>query len=68
MHLTALNDRPQDSTIAQSGPGLPADSGRPGEAIDQEVERVRGKFDSHARKKEKAEIDELVEKPQRGSA
>ncbi|ACS59975.1 MULTISPECIES: hypothetical protein [Rhizobium] len=63
-----LNDRPKDSTIAQSGPGLPDDSGQPIEATNQEVERVRAKFEGDARKKLQAEIDEQVEKPQRGTA
>ncbi|MBY2919143.1 hypothetical protein [Rhizobium leguminosarum] len=63
-----LNDRPKDSTIAQSGPGLPDDSGQPIEATDQEVERVREKFKGDARRKLQAEIDEQVEKPQRGTA
>ncbi|MBY3321630.1 hypothetical protein [Rhizobium laguerreae] len=63
-----LNDRPRDSTIAQSSPGLPDDSGQPIEATDQEEERVRAKFEGDARKKAKAEIDEQVEKPQRGTA
>lgn len=62
------NDRPKDSTIAQSGPGLPDDSGQPVEATDQDSERVRAKFEDDARKKVKAEIDEQVEKPQRGTA
>ncbi|MBY2909873.1 hypothetical protein [Rhizobium leguminosarum] len=63
-----LNDRPKDSTIAQSGPGLPDDSGQPIEATDQKVERVREKFKGDARRKLQAEIDEQVEKPQRGTA
>ncbi|MBY5460822.1 hypothetical protein HFO89_31615 [Rhizobium leguminosarum] len=61
-----LNGRPKDSTIAQSGPGLPDDSGHPIEATD--AKRVRAKFEDDARKKVKAEISEQVEKPQRGTA
>ncbi|MDR9773421.1 hypothetical protein RJJ65_12250 [Rhizobium hidalgonense] len=63
-----LNDRPKDATIAQSGAGLPDDSSQPIEATDEEVERVRAKFEDDARAKVKKEIDEQVEKPQRGSA
>jgi hypothetical protein len=62
------NDRPKDSTIAQSGPGLPDDSSRPIETTDQEAERIRAKLEDAARAKVKKEIDEQVEKPQRGSA
>jgi hypothetical protein len=62
------NDRPKDATIGQSGPGLPDDSGQPIEATDEEVERIRAKFEADARAKVKAEIEEQIEKPQRGSA
>ncbi|MDM9644823.1 hypothetical protein [Rhizobium sp. S163] len=63
-----VNDRPKDASIAQSGPGLPDDSSQPIEATDEEVERVRAKLQDDAREKVKKEIDEQVEKPQRGSA
>jgi len=63
-----LNDRPKDSTIAQSGPGLPDDSSQPIEATEEEAVRIRAKFEDDARAKVKREIDEQVEKPQRGSA
>lgn len=63
-----LNDRPKDASIAQRGPGLPDDSSQPVESTDEEVERVRVKFEDDARAKAKKEIDEQVEKPQRGSA
>jgi hypothetical protein len=65
---TGMNDRPKDSTIAQSGPGLPDDSGAPIETSDEEVERVRSKFENDARATLEAEIEEQIEKPQRGSA
>ncbi|MGV2103968.1 hypothetical protein [Rhizobium sp. 21-4511-3d] len=64
----SLNDRPKDSTIAQSGPGLPDDSSQPIEATEEEADRIRAKFEDDARAKVKREIDEQVEKPQRGSA
>jgi hypothetical protein len=41
---TGLNDRPKDETIAQSGGGLPDDSGEPIEVSDEKVERVRSKL------------------------
>ena len=63
-----LNDRPKDASIAQSGPGLPDDSSQPLVATDEEVERVRAKLQDDGREKVKKEIDEQVEKPQRGSA
>jgi hypothetical protein len=65
---TGLNDRPKDSTIAQSGAGLPDDSGAAIETSDEEVERIHSKFEDDARAKLKAEIEEQIEKPQRGSA
>jgi hypothetical protein len=46
---TGLNDRPKDATISQSGPGLPDDSGEPIETSNEEVERVRSKFEDDAR-------------------
>jgi len=63
-----LNDWPKDSTIAQSGPGLPDDSSQPIEPTEEEADRIRAKFEDDARAKVKREIDEQVEKPQRGSA
>lgn len=64
-----LNDQPKDAaTIGQSGPGLPDDSSQPIEATDEEVARVRAKLQDDGREKVKKEIDEQVEKPQRGSA
>lgn len=63
-----LNDRPKDSTIAQSGPGLPDDFSQPIEATEEEADRIRAKFEDDARAKVKREIDEQVEKPQCGSA
>jgi hypothetical protein len=63
-----LNDRPKDVTIGQSGPGLPEDSSQPVEVTEEEAERICAKFEDDARAKVKKEIDEQVEKPQRGSA
>ncbi len=41
---TGLNDRPLNHTIAQTGDGLPDDSGQPVEVDPAEVERVRAKL------------------------
>jgi hypothetical protein len=49
---TGLNDRPVDATIAQSGPGLPDDSGIPVEATEEEVLRIRAKLEGLNRKVE----------------
>lgn len=38
---TGANDRPRDETIAQTGPGLPDDSGQPIEADEADIEKVR---------------------------
>ena len=42
---TGLNDRPVDASIAQSGPGLPDDSGMPVEATEEEALRIRAKLE-----------------------
>jgi len=48
-----LNDRSKDNTIAQSGPGLPDDSGAPIEVSDAEVERIRKQLERDTSKNEK---------------
>ncbi|HEX2146697.1 MAG TPA: hypothetical protein VHG11_03490 [Pseudorhizobium sp.] len=63
------NDRPRNETIAQSGAGIPDDSSRPLEADDAEVDRVRDNLSGgSARQQLKDEVQEQIEKPQRGSA
>jgi hypothetical protein len=64
---TGLNDRPKDSTIAQSGPGLPDDSGTPIEVTDQDAEKLRQNLEDLTREKVKTEIAEYFEKPHDGS-
>ncbi|MFN7027491.1 MAG: hypothetical protein ACK4QP_23785 [Pseudorhizobium sp.] len=64
-----LNDRPRDETIAQTGGGIPDDSGKPLDADDAEVERVRQTIcGGNNRQQLKEEVREQIEKPQRGSA
>jgi hypothetical protein len=64
---TGLNDRSRDDTIAQSGPGIPDDSSKAVEVSDAEVEQVRSKLKDNARAKLLKEVDEQIDKPQRGS-
>jgi hypothetical protein len=61
---TGLNDRPRDSTIAQSGPGLPDDSGEPIEVTADDEEKIGRKLEELAREKVRTEIDGYFEKPQ----
>jgi hypothetical protein len=42
---TGANDRPRDETIGQSGEGLPDDSGRPLEADESQIARIREKLE-----------------------
>jgi len=65
-----LNDRPKDTTIAQTGEGIPDDSGSPIEISDEEVEAVRQKLvgGEHAHEKLMEEVEEDIELPQKGSA
>jgi hypothetical protein len=64
---TGLHDRSRDDTIAQSGPGIPDDSSKAVEVSDAEVEQVRSKLKDNARAKLLKEVDEQIDKPQRGS-
>jgi hypothetical protein len=64
---TGLNDRSRDDTIAQSGPGIPDDSSKAVEVSDAEVEQVRSKLEDNAHAKLLKEVDEQIDKPQRGS-
>ena len=64
-----MNDRSRDATVAQTGAGVPDDSGRPVEADDAQVERVRENLSGESpRRRLKEEVREEIEKPQRGSA
>ncbi len=64
-----LNDRPRNDTIAQTGGGIPDDSGKLLSADDAEVERARQNLsEGNNRQQLKEEVREQIEKPQRGSA
>ena len=67
---TGANDRPKNETIAQTGSGIPDDTGTPLDISDEEVERVRRKLsgDTGAREKLLAEVEEEIDLPQKGSA
>ncbi|KQQ25948.1 MAG: hypothetical protein EOP01_08730 [Propionibacteriaceae bacterium] len=41
---TGPNSRPRDTTIAQTGEGIPDDSGRPVEIDDKEAQRIEEKI------------------------
>jgi hypothetical protein len=67
--IADLNDRPRDETIAQSGDGIPDDSGKPVEVTDEEVERIGSNLTGgDASGKLKREIAEEIDLTQRGSA
>ena len=64
-----LNDRPIDTTIAQTGEGIPDDSGAPIDVSDEEVERIADKLKGETpRDKLKREVKEEIELPLKGSA
>ena len=65
---TGTNDRPRDATIAQTGEGLPDDSGRPVEVDEGQIERIKDKLVGDQRSKLKKEVKESIDAPQRGSA
>ena len=62
------NDRSRTDTIAQSGPGIPDDSGQPVDVGDAAAERARSRLTDNARAELKREVEEQIDKPQRGSA
>ncbi|MGV4791758.1 hypothetical protein [Rhizobium sp. F40D2] len=64
---TGTNARPRDETIAESGPGIPDDSGRLVELTDAEIKRVEASLLRGRRDEPKDELDEQIELPQRGS-
>ncbi|CAD7051430.1 hypothetical protein REJC140_01725 [Pseudorhizobium endolithicum] len=62
------NDRSRNDTIAQSGPGIPDDGGQPVDVDEAAVERARTRLAGDARADLKREVEEQIDKPQRGSA
>jgi hypothetical protein len=67
-HSDGPNDRPKDTTIAQSGPGIPDDAGRPIEASDEEIARVRHKMVDGDQKGDKEDLERQLERPKHGTA
>lgn len=63
-----MNDRPRNDTIGQSGPGIPDDSSRPVDLDEEAVDRARSNLAGNPRADLKREVEEQIEKPQRGSA
>ena len=63
-----LNDRPLNDTIAQTGGGIPDDSGSPVEVEPGEVERVRAKLGLKPGQTTQEKVEEATDLPQRGSA
>ena len=64
---TAMNDRPRDETIAESGPGIPDDSGRMVEVTDEEAQRIKSSLSRDRLDDLKDELDEQTDLPQRGA-
>ncbi|RFB85832.1 hypothetical protein B5K11_29545 [Rhizobium leguminosarum bv. trifolii] len=64
---TGTNDRPTNETIAQSGPGIPDDSGPLVEPTEAEIERVKASLLRGRRNELKEELDEQTDLPQRGA-
>jgi hypothetical protein len=64
---TGTNDRPVDSSIAQTGPGLPDDSSLPPDVSEEEIERVREKMVESPRDKLKREVSEAEKASELGS-
>lgn len=66
---TGNNDRPRNDSIAQTGSGLPDDSGKPIDVSEDEVGKVRDKLtggDAHERLMKDVKDD--IDLPQKGSA
>ena len=69
------NDRPKDATIAQTGAGVPDDTGKPLDINDDEAARIEqnirdfGEADlGEAEKKFKREVQQDIDLPLKGSA
>ncbi|HEX5933695.1 MAG TPA: hypothetical protein VFY63_05985 [Pseudorhizobium sp.] len=66
-HTDGLNDRAKDATIAQSGPGVPDDTGSPIEVTDEQIARVRSKLMKGDFKHDKENLGTQSERPKPGS-
>ncbi|ANM13198.1 MULTISPECIES: hypothetical protein [unclassified Rhizobium] len=65
--LTGTNERPENETIAQSGFGIPDDSGPLVEPTEAEIDRVKASRLRGRRNELKEELDEQTDLPQRGA-
>lgn len=63
---TGTNARPRDETIAESGPGIPDDSGRLVELTDAEIKRVEASLLRGRRHEPNDGLDEQIELPRGG--
>lgn len=70
-----LNDRPKDTTIAQTGAGLPDDTGKPLEIDEAEAGRIEQKIREMGKdtagtpeNRLKSEVQEEIDLPLKGSA
>ncbi|TXR47847.1 hypothetical protein [Phyllobacterium endophyticum] len=64
---TGNNDRPRDETIAQSGPGVPDDSGTPVEVDEVQVERAKASLQEDPERKLKRQVADTIKSTQRGA-
>lgn len=60
---TGLNDRPVDTSISQTAPGLPDDSSSLVNVSEEEVERARDRLQGNPREKLKKEVEEAIKPP-----
>lgn len=65
---TGMNDRPRNDTIAQTGAGIPDDSGGTVGLDDAEADSSGREASDAPREQLEREVKEEIEKPQRGSA
>ncbi|MFN7103950.1 MAG: hypothetical protein ACK4N1_15150 [Pseudorhizobium sp.] len=65
---TGMNDRPRNDTIAQTGAGIPDDSGGVADFDDSPVVSSGREASDAPREQLEREVKEEIEKPQRGSA
>jgi ribosomal protein S13 len=72
---TGLNDRPKGETIAQTGAGIPDDTGRAPELDEEEAAKIEQKIrsmgtkgGSQAHDELEAEVKQDIELPLKGSA
>lgn len=67
-HTDDLDDRPKDDTIAQTGPGIPDDSGSPIEASDEEIARIHSALKDGKQADEKRNLERQLERLTHGMA